>query len=199
MPPFITKCHVSKARRIAQGISCGCDDVGVSSRLNRADRVRGADEIGCIARRREQRLAGLQTVRGEERKFLRVIAFANVRAVGNLDARLHRQRQIALGREIVGEFLGNPFPGFQQLRLIVRDRVEDLIDGERGHKVGAVRLHPARQTSGPLRNDPCSTESTPARTAFPIAIAGYRWAATFMPNEWAVSTAARISSSVMSC
>jgi hypothetical protein len=70
----MTKC-TRRSARVTEGIPCGCDDVGVSPRLNRADLIRGADEIGGIARRCEQRLAGLQSVRGQERKVLRVIAF----------------------------------------------------------------------------------------------------------------------------
>ena len=43
---------------------------------------------------------------------------------------------------------------------------------------------------------PCSIESTPARAAASMPRAPWAWAATLRPSEWAVSTIARISSSV---
>ena len=54
---------------------------------------------------------------------------------------------------------------------------------------------PSMAMSSSVRNNPCSMESTPARTAIPGTSGAQVWIATLRPRRWAWSTAAASSAS----
>src|SRR5262249_14043397 len=99
-PALHYKGSVAQGCRLREGVSGDCDDIGVAAWLDRADLVRPSQQVSGVARGCEDGVHRFHPVRDQQVELHRVIAFADVGAIGDLDARLNGERQGLLGQQV---------------------------------------------------------------------------------------------------
>src|SRR4029453_13277830 len=90
---------------------------------------------------------GRQTASDHETELHRVVAFADIGAVGDLHTGLNREGKVFLRKQIVGEFLGSG-PGSQEFGVIAGRNIVKFKDRKGRHEVGTVFLHQRKGLRG---------------------------------------------------
>src|SRR6185312_9449218 len=117
---------VPQSVRLRNRIPWYRNDIGEAARLDGADLVGAAQELGGVARGGQYRIDGLHAVRDQQCELHGVIAFPDVSAIGDLDTRLNGEWQVLLGKQIIGELFGCR-ARCKQLRVVARGGIEKVV------------------------------------------------------------------------
>src|SRR5512141_804927 len=120
------ECDPMECGRVGERVAVERDEVGIAAGLDGSDVIQCAEQVGSLARGGEDGPRRAEAAGDHQVEFHGVVAFADVRAVGDANAGLHCRWEILLRQQVVGELLRGR-AGRQQFGMVPRRDVEDLV------------------------------------------------------------------------